>query len=102
MSECPICLDNLEKPVKLNCNHSFCYKCIIQCSNNCPLCRTEILNKNDIDIEECCKCTINNKIHFYCNQYTKKGKCRICRKKSINFLKKEYFLTKIKNIYSVS
>lgn len=52
-SECPICLDNLDFPFTLDCNHSFCYLCIknqilySNKNNTCPLCRTELTN-NDI------------------------------------------------------
>ena len=42
LSTCRICLGLVERPVELNCLHSFCMDCIITWSrvqNTCPLCR---------------------------------------------------------------
>jgi len=97
MTECAICLECLNLPVKLNCNHSFCYECIIKCDNNlCPLCRNVVINKNDI--ENCCKCSVNIKVPFQCTQYTRKGNCRLCKKKSLKYFKNNYFKSKLGNI----
>jgi hypothetical protein len=53
-TECIICYEtiNHNKMVLLNCNHSFCYKCIIESNNNknrnndlcCAVCRVKIIN----------------------------------------------------------
>ena len=53
-TECTICYETTaqNKMVLLNCNHSFCYKCIIQSNNNkdmnndlcCAVCRVKIIN----------------------------------------------------------
>ena len=68
MEECPICtkpipsnIDNVKTP----CGHTFCFGCIIKWivenSNSCPLCRTNIYQKsinnaieldNEFEIEE--------------------------------------------------
>jgi hypothetical protein len=43
--ECPICLEIMECPVTLTCQHTFCRDCIIGHSaiqRNCPQCRAEI------------------------------------------------------------
>tara|TARA_B100000287_G_scaffold435647_1_gene505283 strand:+ start:1536 stop:1943 length:408 start_codon:yes stop_codon:yes gene_type:complete len=46
---CPICMDTTYNNIKLNCEHTFCENCIkkwlMQKSNTCPNCRTEIKNK---------------------------------------------------------
>ncbi len=42
--ECAICWENVEKPKKLDCGHSFHEDCIYDWSireNNCPMCRKE-------------------------------------------------------------
>lgn len=97
MTECSICLEDFKSPVELKCKHSFCLNCIIKCNDNlCPLCRVVIINKNDI--EDCCKCTVNIKTPFKCKQYNRKGKCRICNKKSIEYFKKNYFKNKFNNM----
>ena len=43
--ECPICYENIENPIILNCHHTFCLKCIrlleqehINGKIKCPLC----------------------------------------------------------------
>lgn len=62
MEECPICtkpiLTNIDN-VKTPCGHAFCFSCIIKWivenSNSCPLCRTNIYQKpieSDIELEE--------------------------------------------------
>ena len=42
---CFECLDAIQKPLKLKCNHVICVKCASKCSlegiNECPLCRYE-------------------------------------------------------------
>ena len=62
MEECPICtksipinIDNVKTP----CGHAFCFNCIIKWivenSNTCPLCRTNIYQKSintNIELEE--------------------------------------------------
>lgn len=44
-NECPICLDVIQKPLKLRCEHYICVKCATKCSlegiNECPICRCE-------------------------------------------------------------
>ena len=47
--ECPMCLDNIEKPYITQCNHTYCFECItrlITCSYGksaaCPLCRAVV------------------------------------------------------------
>ena len=48
--KCIICYDKFKKKTKLNCNHSFCTKCIQEWSNSkntCPICR-QIFTEQDI------------------------------------------------------
>ena len=43
--DCPICLENCVHPVKLKCEHIFCFLCVKGVTtkgNNCPMCRKEI------------------------------------------------------------
>ena len=45
--------DNNIKYIKLDCNHEFCEKCISKwCNlkNSCPLCRTNILTENHLNV----------------------------------------------------
>lgn len=46
MNDCPICLSEMSDEVYiLNCTHAFHHACItewLKCSNNCPLCRTNV------------------------------------------------------------
>ena len=46
MSNCPICMEETDKNIKLNCNHIFCITCIekwfLNKSNTCPICRVKI------------------------------------------------------------
>ena len=51
--ECPICLEIMEKPFSTECDHTFCYECIVGLinSNNrssagCPMCRRTLTIKN--------------------------------------------------------
>ncbi|KAJ1975028.1 hypothetical protein H4R34_004491, partial [Dimargaris verticillata] len=41
--QCPLCLHLIWKPIRLQCNHIFCARCLIKAFNqriyNCPLCR---------------------------------------------------------------
>jgi len=43
VDKCIICQDDMHNPIKLECNHSFCFSCIkgamIQSGTECPLCR---------------------------------------------------------------
>lgn len=42
--KCPICLDNCLFPITTECKHTFCWKCILNCSysfDKCPMCKTE-------------------------------------------------------------
>jgi hypothetical protein len=71
MDNCSICLDILENPYTLSCNHIFCEKCIIDSITKstylCPLCRNEIidddLNTLDIDVPYPYDMTIVNIVH---------------------------------------
>ena len=47
--ECPICLEDMDKPYITNCNHKYCLECITRLINSshtktasCPLCRSEV------------------------------------------------------------
>jgi len=47
--ECPICLEDMDKPYITNCNHKYCLECITRLINSshtktasCPLCRYEV------------------------------------------------------------
>ena len=47
--ECPICLEDMEKPYITNCNHKYCLECITRLitsshtkTTDCPLCRQEV------------------------------------------------------------
>ena len=45
MSECPICLDEIQKKAVLACKHEMCSVCIIKWLNedhSCPICRSEV------------------------------------------------------------
>lgn len=61
--------------------------------NSCPLCREIIIN--EYEFNECCNCKTNIITFFNCSQYTKKGYCRFCKKKSLDSIKKIYFKNKI-------
>ena len=63
--ECPICYQVCVHPVKLPCNHIFCYLCVkgvVTRNRNCALCRRsvpfsylenpEMVDKSDLDIEQ--------------------------------------------------
>ena len=95
MTECSICLEEFKTPVKLKCEHYFCLNCIMKCENSCPLCRENIIN--EYELNKCCNCKTNINTFFNCSQYTKKGFCRFCKKKSLNSIKKIYFRNKIIN-----
>ena len=62
---CPICLDSIsiEKNfVVTECGHRFHHSCLnesLKNCNNCPICRTEIVEKKEIDIEKIVFQTIN-------------------------------------------
>ncbi|ORX80164.1 hypothetical protein BCR32DRAFT_177180, partial [Anaeromyces robustus] len=47
---CPICQELAYKPIRLDCNHLFCLKCLIKAQkknlNNCPVCRAKDAVKN--------------------------------------------------------
>ena len=48
MSTCQICLNKIRCKKQLNCSHSFCHGCINKWrknNNTCPICRTEIMEK---------------------------------------------------------
>ena len=54
---CGVCLEPLEKTniCVTSCGHTFCLKCIIKntnYNNNCPYCRTEIVEKEEKEEEE--------------------------------------------------
>ena len=67
IGECCICLDNLSN-IMLPCMHAFCNDCIIVWQakqNNCPICRSEILNKCNGELafstlKDECYCVINS------------------------------------------
>ena len=47
MSECPICLDQIENNfiITTPCKHSFCIKCFLKLfETTCPLCRKQFRN----------------------------------------------------------
>lgn len=49
---CSICLDKLKFPVKLECNHYFCYVCIQQALMNtriCPICKKNVSAGFDLE-----------------------------------------------------
>lgn len=52
---CVICQDFPNEPIKLACEHIFCYKCIYRWTrehNTCPICRKEITKMNDIEFAD--------------------------------------------------
>lgn len=56
---CPICLEIAFKPIKLDCGHLFCVRCLVklkqQDNYNCPICRSdkvlEIADSSNLDYE---------------------------------------------------
>ncbi|KAJ4300752.1 hypothetical protein N0V90_002840 [Kalmusia sp. IMI 367209] len=55
---CPMCMELKWRPVKLNCGHVFCIRCLIVMQNNkqdrCPLCREKTVaeaNSDNLDAE---------------------------------------------------
>ena len=45
MTECPICLEEIQKKAVLSCKHEMCSVCIIKWLNedhSCPICRAEV------------------------------------------------------------
>ena len=48
--DCSVCLESVQKQVKLDCDHKFCKKCIYHwvCIGNltCPMCRSVIIDKH--------------------------------------------------------
>jgi len=46
LSNCPICMEETDKNIKLNCKHIFCSLCIekwlLDKSNTCPTCRVKV------------------------------------------------------------
>ena len=51
---CGICLDNNTEPFTTSCNHTFCITCLnrvqeFKCDFSCPLCRSEITNKAELN-----------------------------------------------------
>jgi hypothetical protein len=88
MTECSICLENMDenkKHITLLCNHKFHFDCLINVKNNkCPLCRKQIIEKPLCEGH-------NLNCGFYAPLYNKKGKCRICNHYSYNILFKTNF-----------
>lgn len=43
--ECPVCIEDLKRPVITHCKHTFCHACIskvIEIQHKCPMCRAEL------------------------------------------------------------
>lgn len=54
--ECGICLEKPTLKGSLDCQHTFCFKCIHEWSktkNTCPLCRTTFTTITKIDVTKC-------------------------------------------------
>lgn len=53
---CPICLDDIAKPVQLSCRHIYCMECIFRLQRHegrgakCPICRRKISSSVNIFI----------------------------------------------------
>ncbi|KAG0239675.1 hypothetical protein BGW41_007558 [Actinomortierella wolfii] len=55
---CPICMAVAWKPIRLNCNHVFCVRCLIKAQRkrmtNCPICRHDnsvaLANASNLDV----------------------------------------------------
>lgn len=42
---CPVCMETLNHPVRLECNHIFCEECIsqwLETESTCPICRSAV------------------------------------------------------------
>ena len=53
--DCCICLDHPYEPVKLNCGHTFCYKCAFRWltfHNTCPLCCAQVMESRQIEFAD--------------------------------------------------
>lgn len=84
MADCPICLDekNKNKIIKLDCGHQFHFDCIIKIKNNaCPLCR-QILTDETL-------CEGGHFTYFNTSFINKKGKCNVCRRKTLKYVLRE-------------
>lgn len=62
--KCPICLEDCLFPITTECNHTFCWKCILNCSyffTSCPCCKTEcVLDPSLIFINKILDNNLNN------------------------------------------
>jgi E3 ubiquitin-protein ligase BAH len=51
---CPVCFSITYKPIRLNCGHIFCIRCMIQMqkarAKYCPLCRNDVIMDADSGI----------------------------------------------------
>jgi E3 ubiquitin-protein ligase BAH len=49
---CPVCMSLAWLPVRLNCQHVFCVRCVVKMQREfkkqCPLCRKEVVMKADL------------------------------------------------------
>lgn len=84
---CPICITDFitnESVINLDCNHKFHIECLKNVkSNSCPLCRCKII-EDETDL-----CTETHYSYFAAGNFTKKGKCRFCQKKSFKYYLKQ-------------
>ena len=54
MSQCPICLENVQNALTLECQHTFCGMCLLNAAwrghNSCPICRAPCVEEPKQDV----------------------------------------------------
>lgn len=85
---CPICLNLLIEPVKIECNHMFCYTCLDELMDNsnkeidfkCPMCRENLKKNFNLKIDK----TLENQIkNLFAKEYELRSKMLMEYKKSM-------------------
>jgi len=65
--DCPICFDFFADPITLQCRHSFCRACLLECTRlapngqSCPLCRQSLALDNLFTVA--CDASLQDQVH---------------------------------------
>uniref|UniRef100_A0A3B3SIL3 RING-type E3 ubiquitin transferase n=1 Tax=Paramormyrops kingsleyae TaxID=1676925 RepID=A0A3B3SIL3_9TELE len=80
-TKCPVCMEELEEPVALTCEHTFCLSCLLRSIQNnqrsCPMCRALVPDSFQLTVSQGLRCQ-HRALRKYCNAFFLEVVSRFC------------------------
>ncbi|XP_072568016.1 E3 ubiquitin-protein ligase rnf213-beta isoform X2 [Paramormyrops kingsleyae] len=83
-TKCPVCMEELEEPAALTCEHTFCLSCLLRSIQNnqrsCPMCRALVPDSFQLTVSQGLRSSLkqHRALRKYCNAFFLEVVSRFC------------------------